>query len=170
MNPLRATLIGLACALPALCFAQWQWIDKDGRKVFSDRSPPADIPDRNIIKQPFAGKARPVEPAEATAAAETPKPVASAPKVSGKDKELQDKKKLADAAEAEKKKAQEEEYAKMRAENCERATRSKASFDSGVRITTTNVKGEREILDDTQRAAETRRLEKIIASDCKTAQ
>lgn len=168
MNPLRATLIGLACALPALCFAQWQWIDKDGRKVFSDRSPPADIPAKNIIKQPSGGKARPVDPAEATAAAETAKP--AAPKVTGKDKELQDKKKLADAAEAEKKKAQEEEYAKMRADNCERAKRSKASFDSGIRITTTNVKGEREFLDDAQRAAETRRLEKIIASDCKPVQ
>jgi len=168
MNPLRATLIGLACALPALCFAQWQWIDKDGRKVFSDRSPPADIPAKNIIKQPSGGKARSVDPAEATAAAETAKP--AAPKVTGKDKELQDKKKLADAAEAEKKKAQEEEYAKMRADNCERAKRSKASFDSGIRITTTNVKGEREFLDDAQRAAETRRLEKIIASDCKPVQ
>jgi hypothetical protein len=167
MNLLRATLIGLACALPALCLAQWQWVDKDGRKVFSDRSPPADIPAKNIIKQPSTGKGRPAAPAEA--AAEAPTPAASAPKVSGKDKELQEKKKLADAAEAEKKKAQEEEHAKMRADNCERAKRSKANFDSGVRISTTNAKGEREILDDAQRAAEAKRLEKIIASDCKPA-
>jgi len=169
MNPLRATLIGLACALPALCMAQWQWINKDGRKVFSDQAPPADIPAKNIIKQPSGGKARPL-PVEAAAAPEAPKAAASAPKVSGKDKELQDKKKQAEAAEAEKKKAQEEELAKMRAENCERAKRSKASFDSGVRISTTNAKGEREVLDDVQRAAETKRLEKIIASDCKPAQ
>ncbi|MDP3760428.1 MAG: DUF4124 domain-containing protein [Ramlibacter sp.] len=170
MNPIRATLIGLACALPALCLAQWQWIDKDGRKVFSDQSPPADVPAKNIIRQPSGGKSRPAEPVEAAAPAATVKPAASAPKVSGKDKELQDKKKLADAADAEKKKAQEEEHAKMRADNCERAKGSKASFDSGVRITRTNAKGEREILDDAQRAAETRRLEKIIASDCKPAQ
>jgi len=169
MNSIRATLIGLACALPALCLAQWQWIDKDGRKVFSDRSPPADVPAGNIIKQP-SGKSRPAEPVEAAAPAGTAKPAASAPKVSGKDKELQDKKKLADAADAEKKKAQEEEYAKVRADNCERAKGSKASFDSGVRITRTNAKGEREFLDDAQRAAETKRLEKIIASDCKPAQ
>jgi hypothetical protein len=169
MNHLRATLIGLACALPALCFAQWQWIDKDGRKVFSDRSPPADIPAKNIVKQPSGGKGRQVEPVAAAAPAEAAKPAASVPKVSGKDKELQDKKKLADAAEAEKKKAKEDEYAKARADNCERAKRSKAGFDSGVRISTTNAKGEREILDDAQRAAETKRLENIIASDCKPA-
>lgn len=170
MNHLRATLIGLACALPALCFAQWQWIDKDGRKVFSDQSPPADIPAKNIIKQPSAGKGRAAAPVEAAAAAEAAKPAASALKVSGRDKELLEKKKLADAAEAEKKKAQDEENAKLRADNCERAKRSKASFDSGVRISTTNTKGEREILDDAQRAAETKRLEKIIANDCKPAQ
>jgi hypothetical protein len=169
MNSIRATLIGLACALPALCLAQWQWIDKDGRKVFSDQSPPADIPPKNIIKQP--GKSRPAAAAEAPAAAasQPAAPVAPAPKLSGKDKELQEKKKLAEAAEAENKKALEEENAKLRSDNCERAKRSKASFDSGVRITRTNAQGEREFLDDAQRAAETKRLEKIIASDCKPA-
>jgi hypothetical protein len=36
MNLFRATLMALVCAAPALCMAQWQWVDKDGRKVFSD--------------------------------------------------------------------------------------------------------------------------------------
>lgn len=172
MNPLRATLIGLACALPALCLAQWQWIDKDGRKVFSDQSPPADIPAKNIIKQPGAGKGRPVavgEPAPAPAASQPAKPAASAPKLSGKDKDLEEKRKLAEAAEAEKKKAKEEEIAKARADNCERAKRAKANFDTGVRISQTNAKGEREIMDDAQRAAEVKRIEKVIASDCRPA-
>jgi hypothetical protein len=172
MNPIRATLIGLACALPALCLAQWQWIDKDGRKVFSDQSPPADIPAKNIIKQPSSGKGRPVAAVEAPAvpaASQPAKAAASAPKLSGKDKELEEKKKLAEAAEADKKKAKEEEIAKARAENCQHARRAKANFDSGVRISQTNAKGEREILDDAQRAAEVKRIEKIIASDCKPA-
>jgi hypothetical protein len=38
-----------------------------------------------------------------------------------------------------------------------------------LRISQTNAKGEREILDDAQRAAEVKRIEKIIASDCKPA-
>ena len=54
MKLLRLTLLGLALALPAAGFAQWQWIDKDGRKVFSDRPPPADVPDKNILSQPGA--------------------------------------------------------------------------------------------------------------------
>ena len=168
MNPIRATLIGLACALPALCLAQWQWIDKDGRKVFSDQSPPADVPARNIIKQPFGGKG-PVAAVQAPAAPASSPAAAAAPKLSGKDKALEEKKKLAEAAEDEKKKAQEEEIARARAENCQHAKRAKANFDSGLRISQTNAKGEREILDDAQRAAEVKRIDKIIASDCKPA-
>lgn len=162
-------MIALACLLPALCLAQWQWIDKDGRKVFSDQAPPADIPARNIIKQP--GKSRAVASVEAPAAAasQPAAPAASAPKLSGKDKALEDRKKLAEADQAEKQKAREEELAKARAENCQHARRAKASFDSGVRISQVNAKGEREILDDAQRAAEVKRIDKIIASECKPA-
>lgn len=169
MKLLRATLLGLACAVPVLSLAQWQWIDKDGRRVFSDRSPPADVPAKNILRRP-GSKAVRVESAEPSAAASQPvKPAASAPKLAGKDKELQEKQKLAEAAEAEKKKAKEEEFAKARADNCARAKRSKATFDSGVRISTTNHKGEREVMDDDARAGEMKRLETIIASDCKAA-
>jgi hypothetical protein len=167
MKLLRVTVLGLACALPALSFAQWQWIDKDGRKVFSDQSPPGDIPAKNIIKQPAVKGAA---AAEAAASASQPKPAAPAvPKLSGKDQGLEDKKKRAEAAEAEKKKAEEEQAAQARADNCERSKRAKASFDSGVRIARINAKGEREYMDDAARAAETKRLEVIIASDCKPA-
>lgn len=169
MNLLRVTVIGLACALPAISFAQWQWIDNNGRKVFSDQSPPADIPARNILKQPGVKGAAAPEPVAAAASQPAKAAALPSPKLSGKDKQLEDKKKQAEAAEAEKKKALEEQAATMRAENCQRAKRSKAMFDSGTRIARMNDKGEREILDDAARAAETRRLEGIIASDCKPA-
>ena len=172
MKLLRVTLLGLALAAPALCFAQWQWIDKDGRKVYSDQPPSADVPANKILKQPSGkgGRSMPVPVAEpAPQAAASAKPAASAPKVSGKDKELEEKKKLADAAAAEKKKSQEEEVAKQRSDNCERAKRAKATFDSGQRIAQVNAKGEREFMDDAARAVETKRLEGIIARDCKPA-
>lgn len=165
MNLLRASLLGLALALPAATFAQWQWIDKDGRKVFSDQSPPADIPAKNILKQPGArnraGAA--VEPA-ASAPAQAAAP---APKLSGKDKALEDKRKQAESVEAEKKKAEEEELARKRADNCALAKSTKANYDSGVRITRMNAKGEREFLDDAQRADEVKRIQGIIDRDCK---
>ena len=36
------------------CHAQWQWIDKDNKKVFSDQAPPSEIPDKNILRRPGA--------------------------------------------------------------------------------------------------------------------
>jgi hypothetical protein len=169
MKLLRATVLGLACALPALCLAQWQWIDKDGRKVFSDQSPPGDVPAKNIIRQPGTKRPAAAEQPVAAAASQPAQPLPSVPKLSGKDKGLEERKKQADAAEAEKKRAEEERLAKIRVDNCERAKRSKVSLDSGIRIARANAKGEREFMDDATRAAETKRLEAVIASDCKPA-
>src|SRR5690349_14390814 len=112
---LRLAVIGLACSFAPLCFGQWMWVDKDGRKVFSDQAPGADVPPAKILKRPGNRPAQ-AEPEAATASAAAQD--ANAPKVTGRDKALEDKKKQAQAAEAEKKKAQEEEYAKARAENC----------------------------------------------------
>jgi len=169
MKLLRLALLASLAAAPALCLAQWQWIDKDGRKVYSDQSPPADIPAKNILKQPGVRSPSVAIAEPASASSEPAKPAASAPKLAGKDKELEEKKKKAEAAEADKKKAYDEQVAKVRADNCERAKRSKASFDSGARIARTNAKGEKEFLDDATRASESKRLETIIATDCKPA-
>lgn len=157
----------------ATAFAQWQWLEKDGRKVFSDRSPPTEIQDKDILKRP-TGAVRTVVVIDGTAtvtAASTPASApmlkASAPKPSGKDAELEAKKKKAEDEEATKKKADEEKLAKAKAENCERARSSLATLLSGVRVASTNAKGEREIYDDAKRQAETKRTQEIIDSSCK---
>ncbi|MEW6466902.1 MAG: DUF4124 domain-containing protein, partial [Pseudomonadota bacterium] len=76
------------------------------------------------------------------------------------------KKKEAEAAEAAKKKAEEERIKKVKEENCARAKAAKATLDSGQRIARMNAQGEREILDDAARAAELKRTEEIIRSEC----
>lgn len=166
--------MALACGSFALtAFAQWQWIDKDGRKVYSDRSPPADILEKNILKRP-GGMARAVVAPEPTAnaagaaapAASAPAVKASAPKLSGKDAELEAKKKQAESEEAAKKKAEEEKLAKSKADACDRAKRYLGTLESGVRIGTTNAKGEREIMDDAKRAEESKRAQGIADSSC----
>lgn len=162
MKILRTTLLLAACLAVPAAFAQWLWIDKDGRKVFSDQAPPPSVPADKILRR--AGRAAAQEPVAAAAS-----PAASMPKVSGKDKELEDKKKQAAAAEADRKKAQEDELAKARAENCDLARRAKGTLDSGVRMVTTNSQGEREYLDDAARAAEGKRLDGVIAHECKGA-
>ena len=169
MKMLQLLLIATLTGACGAAFAQWQWIDKDGRKVFSDRAPPADILDKNILKRP-AGRAPSAAPAEenaGSAEAAAPALPASGSKVATIDKELEAKKKQAADAEVAKRKADEERVTKAKIENCARAKQAKTSFDSGVRIARTNAAGEREIMDDAARAAEAKRIQGIINTDCK---
>ena len=150
--------------------AQWQWLDKDGRKVFSDRAPPGDIQEKNILKRPGGinqAAAAPASDGVTTAPPPAPASKASAPRLSGKDAQLEARKKQAEEEEEAKKKVEEEKMAKARADNCERAKRGLANVQSGVRLSVTNAKGEREFMDDNARAAETKRLQAISESDCK---
>jgi hypothetical protein len=168
LRPFLASAL-LACLLP-LAHAQWSWKDSDGRRVFSDQPPPAGVPEKDILRRP-AGVRAPAAPtttpeASPTAAASATATTATAPKISGKDSELEKKKKEAEAKEAAQKKAEAEKLAAQRKDNCERAKRAKASFDSGQRIATVNARGEREIMSDAARAAESQRLQGIISTDC----
>jgi hypothetical protein len=175
MSRLPALLIGLALALPTFVLAQWQWVDNNGRRVFSDQAPPPDIPLKNILRQP--GGARQAQPADAAPVAAVPASGAasaaapamagaSAARPSGRDTELERRKKQAEAAEAQKNKAEADRIAQLRAENCTRVRQAKATLDSGRRMTRDNAKGEPEVLDEAARAAEGRRLDGLIASEC----
>lgn len=168
----KLLLLAVACTWALGAAAQWQWIDKDGRKVFSDRPPPAEVPAKSILKQlGGAPVARPAATPEAssaenaTPAAAASKPAAK-PVAAGKDKELEEKKAAAEAAEAAKKKAEEEKIARAKAENCTRARQAKATLESGVLMKQTNAQGERVIMDEASRNAEIKRTNDIIASDC----
>lgn len=158
----RPVALALLMALAAgSASGQWQWIDGTGSRVFSDTPPPAGTPEKNILKRPGPARAAAAQAAAPAAAAP-----AAAPKPAGQDKELLARKKQAEEAEQAQKKAEQAQLAKARAENCERATRAKATLDSGVRIATTNAKGEREIMDDSGRASEAKRLDDIMRSEC----
>ena len=153
--------------------AQWQWLDRDGRKVFSDRAPPAEVLEKNILKRPEGRGATagttdaPANPAAPTFAASAPQGATSAPKLSGIDKELAEKKKKAEETEAAKRKADEEKVLKAKVENCARAKQAKITIASGLRLARTNEKGEREVMDDAARATEFKRIQAIIDTDCK---
>lgn len=175
MKYIRFFLMSVACLISMAASAQWQWTDKDGHKVYSDRAPPADVLEKNILKRPGGRGAKagvpdaPASSAETAAAAAmaAPQAASSAPRLSGVDKELAEKKKKAEEAEVAKRKAEEERVLKAKVENCARAKQAKASFDSGVRIARTNDKGEREVMDDAVRASEIKRIQSIMDSDCK---
>ncbi|MFM7331520.1 MAG: DUF4124 domain-containing protein, partial [Brachymonas sp.] len=160
------------CLMAVMTAAQAQWGWKEGgRTVFSDQPPPQGIAEKDIIRRP--ANSRPAAAPAATAAAEstasttsTGTTTAAAPKLASKDPELEKRKNETKNKEAAAKKAEEEKFAAAKKENCERAKRSKANFDSGARISSTNSKGEREVMNDAQRAEESKRLQGVIASDC----
>ena len=178
---LRTLLFTVLTGVSAVAHAQWQWIDLEGHKVFSDRAPPSDIPEKNILKRPLG---RVAAPTETDAKGDTPAaPAGGHPpascrrgsaggqaadgKAAGIDKDLEAKKKLAAETETAKRKAEEERYTKAKIESCARAKQAKATFDVGLRISRTNAAGEREFMDDAARAGELKRIQGIIASDCK---
>jgi len=68
---------------------------------------------------------------------------------------------------AAKQKAEDEKAAVAKADNCLRAKAQMRTLDSGIRVTRANDKGEREFMDDSARAAEAKRTQDIIKSDCK---
>jgi len=161
------SVLALLALFSSLCAqAQWQWVDGTGRKVFSDTPPPADLPEKSILKRPGAAS---LAVGAAAAQAPAPKPEeskAGVPKLSGVDAQLEARKKEAEEAEAAKKKAEAERIAKARADSCQRAQQNRAALQSGQRIATVNARGEREFMSDERRASELRRLESIVRSDC----
>lgn len=75
-------------------------------------------------------------------------------------------KKQSDIQEEARKREEAEKIYKAMQDNCDRAKKGQAALKSGVRITLTNDKGERELMDDTARLMEIKRLQAITESDC----
>lgn len=161
--------------LPLGAGAQWAWTDKDGRKVFSDRAPSADVPDKSIFKRPGSGARLTAQDLSANAALGEPAskatvltpPEGNKPRAAGVDKDLTERKKMEEQAQAALRKAEEDRISKAKAENCQRAKQAQNSLASGIRLGRTNSQGEREIMDDAARAAEAKRIQSIVDSDCK---
>nr|WP_315479090.1 DUF4124 domain-containing protein [uncultured Rhodoferax sp.] len=165
MKPFHAFFAAVLVLSATGAWAQWQWVDKDGRKVFSDRAPGADIPEKSILKRPGGTLSKHAAPSNVGLDA-APTPTLAASKAGG-DKTLETKKKQAEEAEASKRKTEEERLTKAKVENCTRAKQAKASMEGGGRIARTNAAGEREILDDAAKTAESQRIQGIIDAECK---
>lgn len=165
-------LAGLSCAMPAAA-AEWKWRDSAGRIVYSDRPPPASVPDRAILKSPKGLSAQPVPPSPVSPSL-VPGPAATVPAVAAAsgpttvEPALEAKRRQEAEAKAAQQKAEEAKVAAARADNCNRARGTLKQLQDGMRIARTNDKGEREIMDDKAREAEAARARAIMASDCKS--
>ncbi len=168
---LPSLLLVCLLAVASSAHAQWMWRDKTGRVHMSDRAPPSDVAEKDVLKRPAGQRAAvPAAPAaEAASAAASAVASASAPAAPAAarvDPELEARRKKAELEQAAQKKQAEERVAATRAENCQRAQAHMRNIDSGIRMSRTNEKGEPEAFDDRMRAEEAERTRSVIAANC----
>jgi hypothetical protein len=171
-TPLAVAAFVAVASCPAA--AQWAWKDDNGRTVYSDRPPPASVNTDRIVRQPpnkqtvlppsvsgADSAPRPATDAKATAPAAAP----AAPK-SLAEQEMEFRKRQQERADAEKKAQDEQTKLAAKAADCERAKGYLRAVEGGERITRTDAAGNREFLDDAQRAAEAERTRKLVQATC----
>ncbi len=173
VRPFAALLALLAATLLSLpAEAQWKWKDKSGHVQYSDLPPPLGTPEQDILTRPNAASRRagpvpnaPVSIVSSSTPASAAASGALVPRMA--DPELEARRKKAETDAAAKQKADEQRVAAAKAENCARAKTQLTTLESGIRMARANANGEREFLDDKQRADETKRTKDVISVDCK---
>lgn len=137
--------------LPLLAGAQiYTWKDENGRTIMSDKPPLGKAAQKKAIT-PATGDTQP--------SAQTPKTFA--------EKEMEFRKEQQDRQDKAKKAEAEQAQAAQRKENCDNARRNLQTYQSGERVARRTDSGEREILDDDQRAAEAAKAQKAVNEWCK---
>jgi len=163
------TLVGATFAPASAAGIQWKWRDASGAIQYSDRPPPANTPESQILARPTAArKLPPPRPlTDAPAAASAPEAAKAASKPTAAEQELEARLRKAEEEKIAKKKADDEKAAKARADNCQQARNYQRTLQDGIRIARTNNQGEREVLDDAGRAQELQRTQEAIDANCR---
>lgn len=151
--------------------AQWQWIDEHGRNTYSDRPPPAHIPEKNVIKAPALTrdarvnnlpKADPPAVAENPSDAQAAEPPAPSPEALKQQKEEA----IRQAAEEKQQKEEQAKFLQQRQDNCNRAQTTLLTLQSDVPLAQIGPDGQQSTMSKMQREQDTRRVRDIIARDC----
>jgi hypothetical protein len=159
--PWLVALALLALSLPS--HAQWKWRDKDGRVTVSDRPPPREVADQDILSRPAAARRAALLPSAAAASAASAVADGKGPL----DREVEARRRAAEQEQAAKTKADETRVAAQRAENCQRARAQISTLESGQRLARVNGKGEREMLDEKARADELAQARDAATANCR---
>jgi type IV secretory pathway VirB10-like protein len=177
LRPRTRRLAALAIATVAAVYVsgaagQWAWKEDSGRVVYSDRPPPANIKSTQILRQPAVAAPtpapQPAAPGGAAADGErpAPSPAASSGPKSIAERDMEFRKRQQERADSERKAQEEQQKAAAKAAECERSRGYLRSLEDGIRIARTDASGNREILDEAQRAAEMERTRKSIQQLC----
>ena len=156
--PRIVSLIVLALLVTTSAYCEvYKWVDPDGTVHYSDQPAPGTTEEQTLnIKSGTASGSE-------TGAKKAPGPKTYI------EQDAEFRKRQVEAAE---KRAKEEKAladAKERQQNCELARTNLRTLQSGDRITRTNVKGEREYLDDNQLQQEIAVVQKSADSWCNPA-
>jgi hypothetical protein len=162
---LRLALAAALLAVSAQALAQYLWIDEKGVKQLSDRPPPPNIPEKNILKAPGKPLFNPNAPApeDAAEAADAAEPKPKAPPTLGERNADYNKRKT-EAAQAAQKSADEARRKAAEAANCEAARNNQRALDDGVRMTTYDKDGQRVVMGDAERAEAARKNQQALAN------
>lgn len=184
---------GAACFAVSACLlgfaggaqAQWAWRDASGNITYSDTPPPSDVRPANILQQPAplaaadlrrsssgadrgsspgssgAGEGAP-PPANAPAAALPP----ASPARSLAEQDAEFRKRQAEREKAAQKAEQDEAQANSRAAACTQAKGYLELIESGARLLRPDADGNRNFMDEEQRAAEMQKAQDGIARNC----
>lgn len=128
-----------------------KWVDSQGKVHYSDQPPPTakDQQPLNIKNQPGA--------LGGTGAAQK----------STAEQEMEFRKRRMDAADAEKKAAEDKKQAEIAKQNCTTARGNLKSLQEGVRLTKYNEQGERVFLSDAERAKAMEDAQRAVNDWCK---
>ena len=162
---LTALALAFALGWPPSADAQWSWRDRNGRVTASDRPPPLEIPEKDILTRPrsAAPAPAPIAPPASAPVAAGAAPAASTPQ----EAELLARKRAAEQQQAAQAEAEQQRLAALREQNCRQARNQLAALESGQRIARIGAGGQREVLDDAGRSVEIARTREAAAANCR---
>lgn len=166
IHPLPRRPLGVICALALLALtsvaqAQWKWKDADGRVQYSDRPPPPNVADKDILLRPSNAQrlTSPSMPAaaasDAASAASATAPARAASEVSSREKVERERKAQEDKARAD-----------MMSENCRQAQTQMRVLESNVRLRAGSQGGESQPMTEAMRAEKMRQMQTMISANC----
>ena len=126
----------------------YQWKDKNGKTIISDKPPTENVVEQKKITSDYA-----------TSNAAAPKSTA--------DREMEFRKRQKESQESTEKAQKEQATATEKQENCANARRYLATLESGERVALRDDKGERYFIDDAQRNQETTKAKQAVQINCK---
>jgi hypothetical protein len=153
-----------------LAQAQWLWVNDKGVKQFSDQPPPASVPPSRILKAP---KGQQIDlrrelaaPADEETAVAAPEPKV-APKATLSERNADFNKRRSDAAQQAQKTEADARAKASNDANCDNIRNNQRALEAGMRVSSFDRNGERVILDDAQRAEQSKRNAAMLAANCR---